>query len=396
VSRKPVASDRVRRRDGHVGSRLKSGPQSSVRLHGWALLLAALACFFALGACDGQTGGGGGFEVSLVKPKAPEAPMQAYVQAVDFVDATHGWVIGNWTIDGNIVRPLVWRTTDGRTWKAVEIPLHESPDAVDFIDPRHGWIVTTGSEAAVEGPGVAILHTTDGGLTWDITRNADLIMLESAHGPLFFSDVSHGWVVGVARRDNRSVVLSTDDGGVTWRNVPVSEQPVTLTSVAFADAEHGWISGFFNQRYGAPGAAFQSSDGGRTWRLAASGSSPASGLFRLDSTHLWSMTWPHQLLGLDSQGAGWKPIGGREAGPDLFAFATPTVGWGIRFDRGEEERVVGWHLLRTADAGETWKDCHVDLPDEPVDLTCPTSDSVVVVTQSGTIATVSENGDTAP
>ena len=286
--------------------------------------------------------------------------------------------------------PVVLRTTDGQTWKAVGLPGRGHPMAVEFIDLQKGWIVA--SLSAAEGRGVAILRTTDGGRTWRVTRNSSLVS-PAEHHSLFFLDASHGWVVGWAHDARLSVVLRTDDGGVRWRQVPVTDKLVTLTSVAFADAERGWIYGYDNQHVGTPGAAFTTSDGGRTWQPVVADLAPHFGLFRLDSAHLWSLGEYAQMLRLSAEGTDWEPVGSSAKAPDLFSFATASVGWGIHYDRGEEGVAVGWQLLRTADGGSTWTDCRVDLPDEPIDLSCRTADSVVVVSLAGTIATVSTTAD---
>ncbi|MFG6440981.1 WD40/YVTN/BNR-like repeat-containing protein [Roseateles sp. LKC17W] len=55
----------------------------------------------------------------------------------------------------------------------------------------------------------------------------------------------------------RGVVISSDDAGQTWAQaeVPVS---VTLTSLAFTDARHGWATGHM-------GVVLRTDDGGRRW-----------------------------------------------------------------------------------------------------------------------------------
>ena len=55
----------------------------------------------------------------------------------------------------------------------------------------------------------------------------------------------------------RGIVLLSEDGGRTYRQVPVPVS-VGLTAVRFADAQHGWIVGH-------GGVVLASSDGGQSW-----------------------------------------------------------------------------------------------------------------------------------
>lgn len=66
----------------------------------------------------------------------------------------------------------------------------------------------------------------------------------------------------------RGVVITSDDAGQTWvqAEVPVS---VTLTSLAFADARHGWATGHL-------GVVLRTDDGGRRWARVLEGRQAAA------------------------------------------------------------------------------------------------------------------------
>lgn len=66
----------------------------------------------------------------------------------------------------------------------------------------------------------------------------------------------------------RGVVVTSDDAGKTWHQaeVPVS---VTLTSLAFADARHGWATGHL-------GVVLRTDDGGRRWTRVLEGRQAAA------------------------------------------------------------------------------------------------------------------------
>ena len=95
---------------------------------------------------------------------------------------------------------------------------------VFFVDAQHGWIV--GSQAT-------ILHTTDGGQTW----NQQPLPLDVELKKVRFIDPQVGWAVG----DN-GTVLKTTDGGQTWMKKNTGTG-VALLAVSFADDKHGWASG---------------------------------------------------------------------------------------------------------------------------------------------------------
>jgi photosystem II stability/assembly factor-like uncharacterized protein len=79
---------------------------------------------------------------------------QQPLEAVDFVDATHGWAVGN---EGNVVS-----TTDGgRSWQRHDVDHRYTLGAVAFSDREHGWLLVNH---------VAALMTTDGGATWTVVR----------------------------------------------------------------------------------------------------------------------------------------------------------------------------------------------------------------------------------
>jgi len=202
--------------------------------------------------------------------------------AVDFVNAKDGWMTGT----NNVIRHtddggITWRAQDsrildfGRWWD------------VSFISPTQGWIC--GYSRAVErGQTIhwgAILHTTDGGRTWNLQKRLNDIPLIiqffttkkgialggggtvfqtmdggktwEEHPHLFwgavyggyFVNLNEGWVVG-----NR--VFHTTDGGKTWEDQITPG--VCLDEAYFINPKEGWVGG--------EGQIFHTTDGGTTWQ----------------------------------------------------------------------------------------------------------------------------------
>ena len=84
-------------------------------------------------------------------------------------------------------------------WKLV----YESQDqtyyqGLHFLDINNGWVV---------GDSGVIVHTTDGGVSWDAQQSGTLVSLKT----LFFVNVQRGWVGGGGNSVGR-----TTDGGATW------------------------------------------------------------------------------------------------------------------------------------------------------------------------------------
>ncbi|HVC96656.1 MAG TPA: YCF48-related protein [Pirellulales bacterium] len=109
-----------------------------------------------------------------------------------------GWLVG----DGG----LVLSTSDaGLTWQT---PPRDPAEAIgsDFdwraLEVRGARIWVAGS------PGTKVLHSADGGRTWEAFSTAQDLPI---HG-LSFADNLHGWAVGAL-----GTILATDDGGRNWQ-----------------------------------------------------------------------------------------------------------------------------------------------------------------------------------
>lgn len=70
--------------------------------------------------------------------------------------------------------------------------------------------------------------------------------------------------------------------------------------------------------------------------------------------------------------------------------ASMHVGWGVRFETGEEGVVVGWRLLLTEDGGSAWSDSDVEIPAEPTAVACTAADTAVIATKDGSVVSVTQ------
>jgi photosystem II stability/assembly factor-like uncharacterized protein len=302
--------------------------------------------------------------------------------ALDFSSPERGWAVS-----GTHQRVVLSTTGDGETWHGSTLPVRGRPTDVEFVDGIHGWVAV---EAGGSDAGLAILRTSDGGRSWRRTAIADVSTYE---GGFSFTGPREGWLVGAQADDPRlPVALRTRDGGATWHRVHVADGLITLTSVVFQEPPlRGWVSGYDNQHVGTPARAFTTADGGRSWTAAEGGDLPKTGLFKVDDTHVWSLGEADdrlRMLRWDAATDVWEAVDASGDVPDLFAFASADLGWGVRLDTGEEGVVVGWELLRTEDGGRTWAAAGVDIPAQPTAICCPDEEHAVVATDDGSVVTV--------
>jgi len=157
------------------------------------------------------------------------------LEGLSFADENNGWAVGYHGT--NKKTNFILHTTDGgETWEAQTSGVEVGLRGVHFIDANTGWAV---------GNGATIIHTTDGGATWtQQTCEVDIGFFN-----VYFADALHGWACG-------SGVVSTDDGGETW--VDRGSHSAMFWGIHFTDASNGWI-------VGGGGEMHQTSDGGVTW-----------------------------------------------------------------------------------------------------------------------------------
>jgi photosystem II stability/assembly factor-like uncharacterized protein len=151
----------------------------------------------------------------------------------------------------------------GRNWSVLPSGVDTALYGVRFVDDERGWIV---------GQDGLILATGDGGKSW--TPQESNATYEESDGAVkrayLFNldaiDADTAWAVG-----DRSILVSTTDGGRTWRSRKVAMEadlsggqslaaadPI-FYDVKFVDRQNGWIVGEF-------GKIMHTTDGGETWK----------------------------------------------------------------------------------------------------------------------------------
>ncbi|HEX8148919.1 MAG TPA: YCF48-related protein [Pyrinomonadaceae bacterium] len=178
-----------------------------------------------------------------------------------FADREHGWVYGE-------MGALFFTGDGGKSWSRQRVPTRHLLLGASFLDAQTGWL---------SGGGMTLLKTSDGGATW----RAGTVFLPAGVGAegqpnvsgrgqselggdgprvvggrrlnaVWFATPERGWAVG-----GEGVILSTADGGRTWRR-QASGVGEDLYDVKFFDEAEGWA-------VGRGGAMLHTADGGRTW-----------------------------------------------------------------------------------------------------------------------------------
>jgi photosystem II stability/assembly factor-like uncharacterized protein len=150
---------------------------------------------------------------------------------------------------------LTWATEDvGESWGGTSIQGGcgaSDIQSICFLNKNEGWFVGT----PVSSTGVSIIHTTDGGMTYETQTNPTDpdIKLNSVS----FADNQHGIAAGI-----NPWILVTSDGGKNWETRSVSNY--RWESVHMNPSGKAWAVGM-------NGIILYSTDWGNTWTTQESG-----------------------------------------------------------------------------------------------------------------------------
>ena len=132
----------------------------------------------------------------------------------------------------------------GTSWTQARVPTRSMLNAVVAVDGDKAWAV---------GHDTVIVHTSDGGKTWERQNFAP-----DDASPLFavwFEDANHGLAIGAY-----AYILKTHDGGRTWERLEVDEEERHWNGIAQAPDGTLYVAAEF-------GTVFRSEDRGRTWEV---------------------------------------------------------------------------------------------------------------------------------
>lgn len=110
----------------------------------------------------------------------------------------------------------------------------------------------------------------------------------------------------------------------------------SLYTLAFADADHGWMGG--------SAGLYGTADGGKTWHPQSGLRAPVIRVTAVDANSAWALTAKGSLLSTRDGGKHWEPDVAARFRATAFSFPTPTQGWATD----------GAALFATEDSGASW------------------------------------------
>jgi photosystem II stability/assembly factor-like uncharacterized protein len=178
------------------------------------------------------------------------------IRSFHFADSTHGWFVGeslrlpSRERDVESWHPVIYGTDDGgSTWrclftgKANRYPLWD----VCAVSTREIWAV-----------GALILHSGNGGVTWERIKIDNWGRAAGIPYMVRFSSPEIGWIM----TNEAGGYLFTNDAGRTWVVRPSSVEPRWITDIVYVSPTEAW---------GLSEGIYRSTDTGKTWTRSTEG-----------------------------------------------------------------------------------------------------------------------------
>ncbi len=271
-------------------------------------------------------------------------PTNERMVAIHFIDSQIGWAIGDYAT-------LLHTTDGGTTWDRQFIDHSYTLHDVYFADALHGWLACEYDVGDV-WPYGRILYTSDGGQSWSIQLNEYAEMCYS----ISFIDSNNGWIADYYGR-----IHQTTNGGLTW--ITQNTNQICLRDITFLDSLHGWA-------VGALGLSMHTIDGGNTWLRDSLGSTNILmyGVTFVDTLYGWSVGVDHsnnrsttEIFHTTNGGLTWN----NQISDTLldlqnirfFDRLSGLAAGSITYDSTSSDEIG--RLLRTSNGGVSWEELFV-------------------------------------
>ena len=240
-----------------------------------------------------------------------------YFRCIRFADAQRGFA-GTLTSGA-----VLLRTTDGGvTWSTVTNLPDPRPNALCGLSVASSQVIYgVGSYA---GP-ARLIKSVDGGATW---TSRDLAPFASTLVDVQFRSETEGFAVGSVGAfpsSNRAVVLHTTDGGVNWQQRFVGTRlGEWCWKISFPTAQVGYVS---LERFAGPMFLLKTEDGGMTWSELPFPDHNEQGVGFVTPDRGWVGGADNPTFGTTDGGATWTETPWGEY-LNRFQFLSPTLGYG--------------------------------------------------------------------
>jgi photosystem II stability/assembly factor-like uncharacterized protein len=305
-------------------------------------------------------------------------------------------------------------------WEPVNVKEDLALTSVHFVSAEEGWV----AGGATSMNGGVILHTTDGGMTWE-TQLGEPTSSDRAYDHLRFLDAKTGFAAQSTASGDHRLLRTTDgktwtpvggvrehrtdyqfvsptvgfmsagddifrtvDAGKKWAPVYdcrvkaeveglTREIACQVSALFFVDASNGF--GVTRSLGRDAGVAFvKTTDGGTTWS--------ASVVLPGENGHEAALHFIDQNTGLvrmqngkiyrtADAGQSWSEVPGEIDGRPGFSFADAQIGWTAKYQK----------VLYTRDGGKTWLSSTTKFPTMIADSSLPAPDRGYVVGEHGMV-----------
>jgi ELWxxDGT repeat protein len=280
-----------------------------------------------------KTEDGGNTWFPLALPPPPQ--YAAALTNMYFVSDSVGYLITN----SNAYNPSsIFKTTNGgRSWNPLSYTSYFGNFAsVWFTDANTGFIC---------GSSGTLVHTTDGGNTWQ-TITISAVGASTAFNNITFVNAAVGYLTSTA-----GDILQTTDGGNTWARISTIQTDGGIDRIYFRDANNGYALAGFNSAN-----LYITTDGGHSWNLQTVGSAGVfTALAYNKAASNFCLVGHAGGLGVTAQQGSVIYTGnGTGAWIQQSYFSSDNYVAGNLFANGTGY-VFGTANLKTKDGGITWK-----------------------------------------
>lgn len=280
-----------------------------------------------------------------------------YLVYPDFFDANHAWVqfpdMNKYPNGGTL-----YRTVDGGlTWESFSTPF--SGGSLHFVDENNGWMmadlgVGAGSMA------ISVFQTGDGGKNWsrvytndpNLAEASDTLPLGGIKNMIVPLDAETAWIGGVVYAPGQTYLFRSDDGGKTWFNINLvlpentTESELSVEDMVFLSPTNGLLA--LRVTSDTPQTiVYSTENGGNTWSQLPV-SFEGYGILETPSSSEMIFYTADQFYVTNDAGATVQQVS-----PDIklgdsvidMSFANSQTGWILTVDQ---------KLYKTTDSAATW------------------------------------------